>query len=214
MSREATRLEEFKALRAEILASFARQETRLSLAWAGVAALVGVAAVSRVPELACLALALVASAWRDALRLDDGVQRIAAYIEVVLEPDLPGLNWETSLGVVRARDQQQRSALRWLWGSATSTYGIFAVICIISTAILFAVYPPSGRLRQAAGGGLAVLASAGCLRVARHSRRPFDERERYRQVFREALSAHEKREAAQHRDGADAPVILGGARLG
>ena len=121
LSSQASALEEYKALRAEVIALFARQETRLTVAWAGVAGLLGIAAISRLPELGCLALALVASAWRDHQELGDGVLRLGAYIEVVLEPTIPGLRWQTVFGRIRAGQSIGRSPVQRIWSSVSST---------------------------------------------------------------------------------------------
>ena len=90
---ETTRLEEYRTLRAAILASFTRQDSRLALAWTGVPALLGVAAVAKIPELGFLGFGVVVAACRDHQAIVRGVQRISAYIEIVIEPALPELRW-------------------------------------------------------------------------------------------------------------------------
>lgn len=184
LSSEATRLEEYKALRAEIVALGSRQEARLSIASAGVAALLGLAALSRTPELACLALVLIASAWRDYLVLTDSVCRIGAYIEVVLEPALPGLGWEGVLSGAYNRDRQVKSRWSNLVRTAASSYGLFAVICAVSVVLLFGIYPPPGIFRQILAAGLVLLALSACLILAIHHFRAPERRAYWRQEFR------------------------------
>lgn len=153
---DANKLEEYKALRAEILTHIASQGTRLNIAWAGVAALLGVGAVSKIPELGCLALALVASAWRDHLSHRDGIHRLGTYIATVLEPALPGLGWEKA--IAPSVEYIGRPLSKRLLTAFTSSYGVFALICIASMALLFVLYPPPAGVRWVAACGLLLFA--------------------------------------------------------
>jgi len=150
--------EGYKALRAEILTHIASQGTRLNIAWAGVAALLGVGAVSKIPELGCLALALVASAWRDHLSHRDGIHRLGTYIATVLEPALPGLGWEKAIAASVEYIGRVRPLSKRLWTAFTSSYGVFALICIASMALLFVLYPPPAGVRWVAACGLLLFA--------------------------------------------------------
>lgn len=155
---DSNKLEEYKALRAELLTHMTSQATRLNIAWAGVAALLGVAAVSRIPELGCLALALVASAWRDHLSHSECVHRLGAYIATVLEPALPGLGWESAIATSVEYTSRVRPLSKRLWMAFMSAYGIFAVICIVATTLLFVLYMPPIGLRWLAAAGLLLFA--------------------------------------------------------
>jgi len=176
-------LEEYKALRAEILALVARQGARLTVAWAGMGALLGVAAVSKIPELGCLALVLVASAWRDHLFLSEGIHRLGAYIAVVLEPAIPGLQWEAALANSYERMSKSRSKCQRIWIAATSTYGVFAIICALSTTLLFGLYPPANGLRWAMGISLAIFAIVIVALAIRQALRIPEKRQYWREQF-------------------------------
>jgi hypothetical protein len=139
------RITEYQALRGEITALINRRTQRLTVAWGGVAALIAAGAVGKMPELSCLALLLVASAWRDELNQLNGIIKIGSYIECFIEKQTPGLAWESaiysleSVTPLSTRERLSRTLL--------SNYGVFAVVCALAAVVLFLACPPSTPIR-------------------------------------------------------------------
>jgi hypothetical protein len=98
--------------------------------------LLGIATVSRIPELGFLSLALVAAAWRDSLGLSDSVIRLSVYIELAIEHTNPGMQWERVSAEAIEHAYHHKSTVRKLRASAVSSYGVFALLASTVTAIL------------------------------------------------------------------------------
>ncbi|HUX30623.1 MAG TPA: hypothetical protein VMV78_08350 [Thiobacillus sp.] len=142
MTREEAALREFEALRNEILSYLARQNTRLSLIWAGIGVLIGAAVYSGISELGFVAAYLALLGWWERLDIGSAIRKIGSYIEVCLEPTIQGLNWEHT--VRRADGTYERPNWPWyrrLVDSFLSTYGFTTAICLVAVVILLAEDP-------------------------------------------------------------------------
>jgi hypothetical protein len=130
MSNNSYLIEEYRALRAELLTLTQRQTQRMGLTWAGVAALLTTASITHLPELGFLGLILVASGWLDHMSLSSGIYRIAAYIKIFLESNLEGLNWERVLYNIFHHNRILDNRSKRLIQALLCTYSIFAFTCI------------------------------------------------------------------------------------
>lgn len=139
-------IQEYQALREEVLARFERRSSRLAITWAGISALLATGTIAKTPELGCVALLLVCSGWTDELRWFDHTVRIGSYIRIILEPQIEGLQWERALDLVE-EPQKEVGFLKRLFGSLFSPYGVFTVACITFSIILYAEFPPSSLIR-------------------------------------------------------------------
>lgn len=182
-------LEEYKALRAEILALHSRRVQRLAVAWAGISALIGAGAVSSTPELGWLALTLAASAWVDDLHNSDSMMRVATYIEVYLESSLPGLNWET----VRARSDELRSrnalSFRRIGHGLLSNYAVFVSVCLLATVLMYFIHPSESTPRLILSIVLAGFSVIAIVRAAVEITRSPRHSEKWRRHFLEIKNA-------------------------
>jgi hypothetical protein len=154
---QAACLEEYKALRAEIVGLFVRADSRLALAWAGVAALVGAAAVSKIPELSLVGWLVVIAAWRDHQVIHESIMRLSAYIQVAIEPLVDGLRWEGINATVSAEMRQADSRLHRLSSATSSSYPMFAVAVMLAALTLLTAQPPVTAMRWAFDALLSVL---------------------------------------------------------
>ncbi len=100
-------IEEYKTLRAEILLLLNRELTLVSFTFTATAAILGFAfsqGISLLFLVPLLMLRLVLFQLNDSAR---SVARISAYIRIFLEPNDPGLNWETRMDDLRDALQSQ-----------------------------------------------------------------------------------------------------------
>jgi hypothetical protein len=87
-------INEYNQLRAEIRMYLEHSSKSLQIAMA-----LGAAAVTfgpQYPNLLIVSSLIVLFLWYDEIRHLRAVQRVATYLEVFVEPNVPGLNWETS----------------------------------------------------------------------------------------------------------------------
>jgi len=147
MKTESASIEEYKTLRAEILAQMDRRSTRLTVVWASISALLAAGLVAQIPELGCVALLLVCTGWMDENRWFSNVIRIGTYISVILEPRIPGLRWETIQNQIDQSKAKKRPVKR-LFSLALSTYGMFVIVSITIALILYIEFEPSILARK------------------------------------------------------------------
>jgi hypothetical protein len=86
-------IDEYNQLRAEIRMYLEHSSKNLQIAMA-----LGAAAVtfgSKYPNLLMVSALIAGYLWYDEIRHLRAVQRLASYLEVCVEPNVPGLNWET-----------------------------------------------------------------------------------------------------------------------
>lgn len=132
------KLEEYRALRAEIVALMTRQGQHLTLGWTGAAALISVAALSKHPEVAALSVLFVAASWYDYLKMSAGIARLGEYIEVCVEPFVSGLFWETCAHRIYSETVAERPWIKRFGDAFASSYGVFGLIAL-GIAILLSV---------------------------------------------------------------------------
>jgi hypothetical protein len=166
-------IEEYKTLRAEILAHFDRRSSRLAVVWASISALLAAATVASVPELCCIALLLTNSGWLDELRWYDSMIRIATYIRVIIEPQVEGLQWETLLSFALGRLSKKRLGVIYM---LFTTYSLFAIACMAVAVILLVVLGPLATIRQIVFFGLL---AAGALFTLRNMKAAVDQPRRW-----------------------------------
>jgi len=90
-------MEEYKALREEILAIYVRRTTLLSVATTLFAGLQTAAMLAMAPELSVLGTLILVAFWSDDVRVLSANAKIGAYIRWVIEPRVAGLQWESIL---------------------------------------------------------------------------------------------------------------------
>ena len=194
---ETVLLEEYKALRSELLTCFHRSDSRLALAWAGVAALIGAAAVARLPELGFLACGIVVAAWRDHQSLYDAVERLSAYIQVAIEPRVAGLQWEGIVTGLLQEDEDSNSTGRRYYSAVVSSYGVFAWAVLLATATLLAVNPPDTVTRRAVDAAFSVLSVIAVMMAIRRHVGLTNRKRYWRQRFATLIA---QRSADRHSD--------------
>ena len=89
-------IDEYNQLRAEIRMYLEHDSKSLQIAMA-----LGAAAATfgpDYPQLLIVSSLIVSFLWYDMIRHFRAVQRVASYLEVCVEPYVPGLNWETNGG--------------------------------------------------------------------------------------------------------------------
>lgn len=102
--------EEFKALRDEIVATFARRATIQSVGTTLFAGLQSAAIITgNGPELSIIGTFLMIAFWNDDVKWLYDILRIGAYIRNVIEPRIYGLQWETVQMLV---DQNHKEDLK------------------------------------------------------------------------------------------------------
>lgn len=162
MKPQEAAIQEFQALRAEILSHFDRRSSRLNIVWAGISGLIAAAAFTKIPEISVVALLTTCTGWRDELKLSDNITRIGAYIRNVIEPNVAGLQWErafkTALQSTRTPYTGKKKAwiqifripkkiLTKVFSPIFSTYGILVVTCIASSLFMFFEFMPKEPAR-------------------------------------------------------------------
>ena len=141
MTTENASLEEYKTLRSEILAQMNRRSARLTVVWASISALLAAGIVAKIPELGCVALLLVCTGWMDENRWFSNVIRIGTYISVILEPQIPGLRWETIQNQID-QSKAKKQPIKRLMSLWFSTYGMFVIVSITISIILYVEFEP------------------------------------------------------------------------
>jgi hypothetical protein len=94
---ESQMLEEYRALRAELIGLMSRRATIQNIGTALFAGLQLAALHGGYPEISLVGTLLILSFWRDDQRWIEAVAKIGSYIREILEPCLPGLKWQTHL---------------------------------------------------------------------------------------------------------------------
>ena len=141
MTTENASIEEYKTLRSEILAQMNRRSARLTVVWASISALLAAGIVAKIPELGCVALLLVCTGWMDENRWFSNVIRIGTYISVILEPQIPGLRWETIQNQID-QSKAKKQPIKRLMSLWFSTYGMFVIVSITISIILYVEFEP------------------------------------------------------------------------
>lgn len=155
---------EYEMLKAEIGSNSQVIATVFTITVTAVAALVGYGLEMRnwLVLLAPFAV-LLPSMWFIASQLESTV-RIAAYIQVFIEPSLPGLNWETRLSRLRCvrTVPDRRYTL-----SITGIYGALGIACLLLSWVFaprdMIVYVSAG-IATLGLGGLTLWLSTHCRR--------------------------------------------------
>ena len=120
-------LDEYNALRSELVALYSRRGTIQSVGTGLLAGLLAASVTSRTPELAVLGVYLIIAFWCDDIRGNTGIDRIGSYIRVVLEPRVYGLQWETVLSKFSRPHRHDPSFLERL-GFLFGRYPMTAVV--------------------------------------------------------------------------------------
>ena len=87
-------IDEYKELRAEIRHYLDRRQKNVHFAFIVTLGVVGVGVEFRLWMLFFVSALLIAFLWHDEIRSLQAVFRLGAYIEIAIEPAVPGLNWE------------------------------------------------------------------------------------------------------------------------
>jgi hypothetical protein len=169
MTPDEAAIQEYSALREEILAQVDRRNSRLAVTWAGISALLVTGAIARTPELGCVALLLVCSGWVDELRWVDNTLRIGSYIRIILEPQIEGLQWERALRLVWEESHKKpsffRRLLRRMFFPYFFSYEIFAVASMALSIILYLEAVPISLIRTVLFLGLFLIGSIYSIRL-------------------------------------------------
>lgn len=96
-SRQDGLIAEYKALRDEILVTYTRRTSIQNIGTALFAGLQVAAFTQSIPELCIGGTLLILAFWHDDIRWVESMARWGAYIRLVIEPQVPGLQWETML---------------------------------------------------------------------------------------------------------------------
>ena len=147
MKTESASIEEYKTLRSEILAQMNRRSVRLTVVWASISALLAAGLVAQIPELGGVALLLVCTGWMDENRWFTNVIRIGTYISIILEPRIPGLRWETIQNQID-QSKAKKQPIKRLLSLLFSTYGMFVIVSIAISIILYIEFAPSLLARK------------------------------------------------------------------
>lgn len=158
-------LEEYRTLRTESIALQDRQSQNANLAWTGTIALIGTAAVAKVPERAILSIAFIATMWLGHLHLSAGIRRIGAYIESQIEPKLEGLHWERTWRKQYRETNASRSLFKRLRIAISSNYGMFSIVALASSVAFLLSSHSMSCTRIASNLALMLLTILWLLRV-------------------------------------------------
>lgn len=139
-------VEEYRALRAEMVQWLSSIDTRSNVGLTGLAAFLSVAAAVKSAELAAVATILSAALWREQSSSLSCVMRLGAYIELMLEPRLRGLRWERTVSALEQMRGRRDLATQFA-SSLVSVPGVFAFAAGAVTVILAAAYPPADNAR-------------------------------------------------------------------
>ena len=123
-------IEEYKALRAEILSRSSRQFTRLVVSSAGAFALVGAGVSATLPEAVLAAIIVMLVGWRDHIHQGMAIARIGAYIEVMIEPETKGIRWEKTLNSLHASPFGNRSLVSKIKDGLLTSYSVLTLVLI------------------------------------------------------------------------------------
>lgn len=159
------KLEEYKTMRAEVIALTARQGQQQAVTSGFSLALLTASWVSGQPELAILSVLFVVVAWRDALRLSTALYRLGEYISVAIEPYVPGLGWEGCVLDFHQKNVATRSIFSRVRVALTSFYGILAIISLVIFTAQLWVNWPENMSRQIVAGCLLVLGLLSLVRI-------------------------------------------------
>jgi hypothetical protein len=160
------RLEEYRALRAEIVALMTRQGQHMNLAWTGAIALVTVASLTKLPEVAALSVLFIAASWYDYLGMSAAIVRLGEYIATCIEPNVPGLFWETSARQIYTTTVSKRSWFYRFWVACVSSYGVFGIIALAISVGLLVANQTTDRVRMVFSISVVSVAAVRFLQVA------------------------------------------------
>lgn len=201
-----SRLAEYRALRAELMAVMGRVYNRLVMMSAAVSALLIAGAVTHLPELSCLAWIIVASAWRDAVRDIDHNVRIGKYIELYHEQSPTGPQWETLTCLLRSDPHMTPKSFSGRLKAALSCkYGIMSLVCVLATLLLFATFPPASRLRLGESCAVVALSAMFVFAAAQKAVRFTDRHDFWDGRLREMLATVENQRSMP--TSRQAPVV-------
>ena len=180
--------EEYRALRAELLSMYGRQDSRFASAWAGVGAVLALAGAGHSPEVGFFAVALVVATWRHHHAMADAVVRISVYIEMNIEATTAGLCWEGVNAIATGETLGEARPIRKLFTNrGLSNYLPFGGVVLAATLVLLALQPPPTVDRWLISGALLALSVASLIWVAGRERRPTRHRSYWEGRFRDAL---------------------------
>jgi len=130
-------ISEYQALRAEILAIYSRKNNRLSIVWASISALIASSAVTKIPELICIAIFICCAGWNDEIKWYKDMMKIGTYIKCILEPQLPGLNLQKA-----SRNSDFLNKTNSSSNLILNSYLITTLVVLITSCLLgFEFYP-------------------------------------------------------------------------
>lgn len=124
-----------------------RQGHNASLAWTGTTALIGVAAVSQVPELSVLSVVFLSTLWLGHIHLSSGIRRIGSYIAVYIEPKVPGLQWEKTFYELYSTAVMARPLFHRVRIALSTNYTMFGITAILVSAAMMYKNWPVGHAR-------------------------------------------------------------------
>lgn len=190
VKREEAILEEFRALRQELLGV---QTARLWGTLTYVVLAGGVAAIETKSQQTYLYLFLIMMAlpflWHIANR-ERSRLRIAAYIKVVIEEQIPGFGWESHLSewrkLVPGVTRLERIVDRWRYIFALT--GVYVIIIFFSFSLLMLT---SCAFLLKLGGVLGVVL---CLESHRYLNNVLSSASKYEEIFRKAATRLKKEE--------------------
>ena len=141
MAKDSHFIDEYQALRAEIIATYSRRATIQSVGTTLFAGLQSAALLGHSPELSFLGTFLILAFWRDDTRWTSAISRTGAYIRNVIEPRVSGLQWERILMVTEQShiaDPSPLSRLRFLLSRypMTALAGLLLGLVVIMTGNL------------------------------------------------------------------------------
>lgn len=88
-------IEEYQELRSEIRHYLDRRAKNVNFAFAITTVVVGLSEKIEEPYIFIIACLLSAFLWYDEIRRYIALQRVASYLELFIEPNVKGFNWET-----------------------------------------------------------------------------------------------------------------------
>lgn len=130
-------LDEYKALRAEAMVTYNRRAAVQNVGTALFAGLQAAAFMRGVPELSIGATMLILAFYHDDIRWVEAGAKIGAYIRNIIEPKIPGLQWETISQNI-ADSQRQTPTLYSRLARLSSRYPMTVIIgCFLAVTCLF-----------------------------------------------------------------------------
>lgn len=150
-SENQARLKEFESLRHELLALTNRVNVWLQVTWAGIVTLMGASVIAESSYPALIGAILAMANWWEGIRQSHGASKIGSYIEIIIEPKVPGLGWE---GSIHDRLKERPLPVALLTRRHFPQM-IAYLVSLVSLSALYYMYPPD---RYAEAGMLIAIA--------------------------------------------------------